>query len=137
MSFQLVRKLQQKAVLVDRICRVLEVSRSGYCAACESSRTQPVVCEASVQLKAAFAASGGASAQAGAGGRHQLHPNAQRLAVSGRCAGPVCAQSGGLGDGPGHAVHAGMQGAATGYRAAPAAAPYIRRCLPNTAWSAV
>ena len=33
---------------------------SGYYAACRRSRVQPVVCEAGVQLKAAFAASGGA-----------------------------------------------------------------------------
>ena len=60
MSFQLVRQLQQKAVPVDQMCRVLEVSRSGYYGACKRSRAQPAVCKASVQLKAAFAASGGA-----------------------------------------------------------------------------
>jgi putative transposase len=42
------------------MCRELEVSRSGYYAARRRSRVQPTVCEASVQLKAAFAASGGA-----------------------------------------------------------------------------
>ena len=60
MSFELVRQLQEKAVPVEQTCRVLDVSRSGYYAACRRSREQPVVCEASVQLKAAFAASGGA-----------------------------------------------------------------------------
>ena len=30
MSFVLVEQLQQKAVPVDQLCRVLEVSRSGY-----------------------------------------------------------------------------------------------------------
>ena len=60
MSFELVRQLRDKAVPVEQTCRVLEVSRSGYYAACRRSRVQPVVCEASVQLKAAFAASGGA-----------------------------------------------------------------------------
>ena len=60
MSFALVRQLREKAVPVEQTCRVLEVSRSGYYAACRRSRVQPVVCEASVQLKAAFAASGGA-----------------------------------------------------------------------------
>jgi putative transposase len=60
MSFVLVEQLQQKAVPVDQLCRVLEVSRSGYYAARKRRHTAPAVCEASVQLKAAFAASGGA-----------------------------------------------------------------------------
>ena len=60
MSFELVRQLQEKAVAVDQICRVLEVSRSGYYSARQRSRVQPPVCETSVHLKAAFAASGGA-----------------------------------------------------------------------------
>ena len=47
MSFELVRQLQEKAVPVEQTCRVLEVSRSGYYAACHRSRVQPVVCEAS------------------------------------------------------------------------------------------
>ena len=38
----------------------MEITWTGYYAACSRSRVQPVVCEASVQLKAAFAASGGA-----------------------------------------------------------------------------
>ena len=58
MSFELVRQLQEKAVAVGQICRVLNVSRSGYYAAQRRRRVKPVVCEASVQLKAAFAASG-------------------------------------------------------------------------------
>ena len=57
MSFELVRQLQQKAVPVDQACRVLAVSRSGYYAAGKRSQAPPAVCEASVQLKAAFAAS--------------------------------------------------------------------------------
>lgn len=60
MSFELVWQLQEKAVPVDQMCRVLEISRSGYYAARRRSRLQPAVCEASVQLKAAFVASGGA-----------------------------------------------------------------------------
>ena len=60
MSFQLIEQLQQKAVPVEQLCRVLEVSRSGYYAARKRSQTTPAVCEASVQLKAAFAASGSA-----------------------------------------------------------------------------
>ena len=56
----LVRQLQEKAVAVEQVCRLLEVGRSGYYAARRRSRVPPAVCEAGVQLKAAFAASGGA-----------------------------------------------------------------------------
>jgi putative transposase len=59
MSFTLVRRLQEKAVPVSQACRVLEVSRSGYYAASRRSRSRPVLCEASLQLKVAFSASGG------------------------------------------------------------------------------
>ena len=52
------RQLQEKAVAVGQICRVLNVSRSGYYAAQRRRRVKPLVCEASVHLKAAFAASG-------------------------------------------------------------------------------
>jgi putative transposase len=60
MSFLLVHQLQQMAVPVEQTCRVLEVSRSGYYAARRRSEVVPVVCVATVELKAAFAASGGA-----------------------------------------------------------------------------
>ena len=60
MSFELVRQLQEKAVPVHQMCRMLEVSRSGYYATRRRGRVQPAVCEVSVQLKAAFAVSGGA-----------------------------------------------------------------------------
>ena len=60
MSFQLVEQLQQKAVPVNQMCRVLGISRSGYYTARKRDQAQPVVCEASVHMKAAFAASGGA-----------------------------------------------------------------------------
>lgn len=60
MSFELVEQLQQKAVPVNQMCRVLSISRSGYYAARKRDQVQPAVCEASVHLKAAFAASGGA-----------------------------------------------------------------------------
>ena len=60
MSFQLVEQLQQKAVPVNQMCRVLAISRSGYYTARKRAQAQPKVCEASVHLKAAFAASGGA-----------------------------------------------------------------------------
>ena len=60
MSFQLVHQLQQKAIPVEQACRVLQVSRSGYYAAQrQRSKVTPAVCAVSVELKAAFAASGG------------------------------------------------------------------------------
>jgi putative transposase len=57
-SFAFIRQLQEKAVTVEQACRVLEVSRSGYYAARRRNQIKPVVCEVSVQMKAAFAASG-------------------------------------------------------------------------------
>ena len=63
MSYQLVESLQKKAcprVAVSQSCRVLEVSRSGYyanVAAHKQCRAEPLVCAASVHLKAAFVAS--------------------------------------------------------------------------------
>jgi putative transposase len=58
MSYELIENLQKKAVTVSQACRTLEVSRSGYYAAAKRRSTAPVVCAASVHLKAAFAASG-------------------------------------------------------------------------------
>ena len=58
MSYELIENLQEKAVSVSQACRTLEVSRSGYYAAAKRRSTAPVVCAASVHLKAAFAASG-------------------------------------------------------------------------------
>jgi transposase InsO family protein len=60
MSFQLVEQLQQKAVPVNQVCRVLGISRSGFYTARKRALIQPMVCEASVHLRAAFAASRGA-----------------------------------------------------------------------------
>jgi transposase InsO family protein len=60
MSFRLVEQLHQKAVPINQLCRLLEISRSGYYAASKLAQAQPTVCEASVHLKATFAASGGA-----------------------------------------------------------------------------
>ena len=63
MSYQLIEDLQKKAcppVAVTQACSVLEASRSGYYASHASARqrlAEPVVCTASVHLKAAFAAS--------------------------------------------------------------------------------
>ena len=60
MSYKLVEDLQKKACLkvaVSHACCVLEVSRSGYYANLVAHRqclTEPVVCAASVHLKAAF-----------------------------------------------------------------------------------
>ena len=58
MSFELVEQLQQKAMPVDRLCRVLEVRRSGYYAARRRGTVKRAVCETNVHLKTAFAASG-------------------------------------------------------------------------------
>ena len=55
MTYKLVDQWQQKAT-VTHACRVLDVSRSGYYAARVRAKT-PVVCAASVHLKAAFNAS--------------------------------------------------------------------------------
>ena len=63
MSYRLVEDLQKKAcpkVAVSQACQVLGVSRSGYyanAAALKQRLTAPLVCSASVHLKAAFAAS--------------------------------------------------------------------------------
>ena len=56
MSYQLVRQLQEEAIPVQHSCRVLSVSRSGYYEAQRRS-AKPVLCKASVHLKAAFMAS--------------------------------------------------------------------------------
>ena len=58
MSFQLVEQLQEKVVPVKQMCRVMSISRSGYHTTCKRDQIQPAACEASVHLKAAFAASG-------------------------------------------------------------------------------
>jgi putative transposase len=58
MSYELIENLQEKAVTVSQACRALAVSRSGYYAAAKRRSAAPVVCAASVHLKAAFAASG-------------------------------------------------------------------------------
>lgn len=56
MSYQLIEQLQKKAIPVAHSCRVLAVSRSGYYEA-RRRPAKPVLCCASVHLKAAFAAS--------------------------------------------------------------------------------
>lgn len=58
MSYQLVAQWQEKAIPVQQACRVLGVSRSGYYASLHRARQPAKVCADTVQLKAAFAASG-------------------------------------------------------------------------------
>ena len=57
MTFELIRGLQKEAIPVQQSCRILDVSRSGYYEAQRRS-AKPVVCRASVHLKAEFQASG-------------------------------------------------------------------------------
>ena len=47
----LVRQLQETAVAVEQMCRVLEVSRSGYYVPRRGGRVQSAVCKASGHLK--------------------------------------------------------------------------------------
>jgi hypothetical protein len=56
MIYQVIRHLQEKAIAAKHSCRVLSVSRSGYYEAQRRSE-KPVLCKASVHLKAAFMAS--------------------------------------------------------------------------------
>ncbi len=56
MIYQLVHQLQKKAFPVGHCCRILSVSRSAYYEAQRRS-AKPVLCKASVHLKAAFTAS--------------------------------------------------------------------------------
>lgn len=60
MTYRVVRHLQQKAYSVAYVCRLLNVSRSGFYQAQERAKA-PVQqsCPVVVQLKAAFAESGG------------------------------------------------------------------------------
>ena len=56
MSYQIIRQLQEEAIPVQHSCRVLSVSRSAYYEAQRRS-AKPVLCKASVHLKATFMAS--------------------------------------------------------------------------------
>jgi putative transposase len=56
MIYQLVRQLQKEAIPVQHNWRILDVSRSGFYEA-QRRFAKPVVCRASVHLKAAFMAS--------------------------------------------------------------------------------
>ena len=58
MRYQCVDQLQQKAESVASLCRLLEVSRSGYYAARRRAGRSVSVCPVTTHLQAAFAASG-------------------------------------------------------------------------------
>lgn len=51
-------QLHKEAAAVEQVCRVLEVSRSGYYAARKKAIAAPKMCVQSVQLKVEFEASG-------------------------------------------------------------------------------
>lgn len=58
MTYRCIDQLQTKAVNVASLCRLLEVSRSGYYAARSRLKSPKKVCPTTVHLQAAFAASG-------------------------------------------------------------------------------
>jgi putative transposase len=58
MSHRFIEQLHKKAVTVERLCRVLGVSRSGYYGARQRAKLSPKACLVSTQVKAEFAASG-------------------------------------------------------------------------------
>lgn len=59
MTYRLVRQLQQKAYSVAHVCRLLDISRSGFYEANKRAEVPASICPVTVQLKASFAASGG------------------------------------------------------------------------------
>ncbi|RZI70959.1 MAG: IS3 family transposase, partial [Pseudomonas sp.] len=62
MTYRLVRQLQQKAYSVAHVCRLLNVSRSGFYEARRRAQAPaPLSCPVVAQLKASFAASNGCS----------------------------------------------------------------------------
>ena len=58
MNYQFALQLHKKAVPVERLCRVLGVSRSGYYGFRQRDKVAPKACLVSTQLKGEFAASG-------------------------------------------------------------------------------
>lgn len=60
MTYRLVRQLQQQAYSVAYVCRLLGVSRSGFYEANKRAAAPVPVCLVTLQLRASFAASGGA-----------------------------------------------------------------------------
>ena len=59
MTYRLVRQLQQKAYSVAHVCRVLNVSRSGFYEAGKRAAAPVSICPVTVQLRASFKDSGG------------------------------------------------------------------------------
>lgn len=56
MTYKLIHQLQKEAIPVQQSCRILAVSRSGFYE--EQRRSaKPVLCKASIHLRAAFMAS--------------------------------------------------------------------------------
>lgn len=55
MSYQLVEQLHKKAITVERLYRLLSVSRLGFYGWRQRARSAPVACLATLQLKAEFA----------------------------------------------------------------------------------
>ncbi|MHC8409793.1 IS3 family transposase [Pseudomonas sp. Hz4] len=58
-TYRLVRQLQQKAYSVAHVCRVLNVSRSGFYEAGKRAAAPASICPVTVQLRASFEESGG------------------------------------------------------------------------------
>jgi putative transposase len=58
MMYHCIDQLQQKAEAVASLCRLLEVSRSGYYAARQRAHRPVMACRVTTHLQAAFAASG-------------------------------------------------------------------------------
>ena len=58
MIYRKIAELQKEAISVATLCRLLDVSRSGYYAALKRMQSAPKVCAIGVQLQAAFARSG-------------------------------------------------------------------------------
>lgn len=58
MTYQCIAQLQQKAASVSTLCRLLDVSRSGYYAARRRASQPERICVVTPHLKAAFAESG-------------------------------------------------------------------------------
>jgi transposase InsO family protein len=56
--YRCIDQLQPKAAAVASLCRLLEVSRSGYYVARRRARQPPRLCPVTTELRAAFAASG-------------------------------------------------------------------------------
>ena len=59
MSYRLVQTLQEKAIPVQRVCRIVGISRAGYYQRCPQQRLiRPAERATTITLRMAFAASG-------------------------------------------------------------------------------